>query len=183
MLRLCLFQPDQAANLGSILRLTACFGMACEIIGPCGFPMDHSRLRRAGMDYIQHADYRLHTSWADFQAWRGQQSASGRLVLLTTKAAQPLPKFRFEPGDHLLFGRESAGAPDYVHNAADHRLVIPMRPETRSLNLAQSAAITLAEAMRQTNQWPGVTDQEQRPHGAVADRAAPLPLAADSPTS
>lgn len=154
MFRICLFQPDQAANLGSILRLTACFGAGCEIIGPCGFPFDHNRLRRAGMDYIQHADYQQHQSWDAFCDWRQREKPAARLVLLTTKAAKPLSQFAFKADDLLLFGRESAGAPDYVHAAADQRLVIPMRPETRSLNLAQSAAITLAEALRQTNQWP-----------------------------
>ena len=159
MPRLCLYQPDIAAIMGSILRLGACLGTDCEIIGPCGFPFDDARLRRSAMDYIEHVTYRYHTGWDAFNDWRTGENA-GRLVLLTTKGATPLHDFRFQADDLLLFGREGAGVPQVVHDSADARVIIPMRADVRSLNLAQSAAITLAEALRQTAQWPQITHTE-----------------------
>jgi tRNA (cytidine/uridine-2'-O-)-methyltransferase len=154
-MRLCLYQPDIAANVGSILRLGACLATPCEIIGPCGFPFDDTRLRRAGMDYIEQAEYRYHASWSTFHAWRSGLDRPARLVLLTTKGAETMPGFRFQPDDLLLFGRESAGVPEDVHAAADHRILVPMAPGARSLNLAMSAALVLGEALRQTEGWPG----------------------------
>ncbi len=145
MITLALFQPDIPQNAGAILRLGACFGLPVEIIEPCGFVLDDKRLKRAAMDYADGADLKRHTSW---QAFHGAPRA-GRIVLLTTRAATPCHSFSFLSGDVLLFGRESAGVPDDVHEVADARIVIPMAPGTRSLNVAQSAAIAAAEALRQ----------------------------------
>tara|TARA_Y200000002_G_scaffold296578_1_gene251088 strand:- start:1480 stop:1821 length:342 start_codon:yes stop_codon:yes gene_type:complete len=113
------------------------------------------------MDYIEHVTYRYHTGWDAFNDWRTGENA-GRLVLLTTKGATPLHDFRFQADDLLLFGREGAGVPQVVHDSADARVIIPMRAEVRSLNLAQSATITLAEALRQTGQWPQITTPRRR---------------------
>lgn len=154
-MRLALFQPDIPQNLGGAIRLAACLGAALDIIEPCGFPLSDRALRRAAMDYTQSADLARHDSWSAFCAARG----SGRLVLFTTRGAQPLPGFAFRPDDHLLFGRESAGAPDEVHALADARVFIPIRPETRSLNVVTAAAIALAEALRQTGGFPGAAGE------------------------
>jgi tRNA (cytidine/uridine-2'-O-)-methyltransferase len=142
-LRLALYEPDIPQNVGAMMRLCACLGVAMDIIEPCGFIWDEAKIRRAGMDYIEHLKLTRHPSWADF-------SPSGRLVLLTTKAAQPYTDFRFEASDVLLVGRESAGVPEHVHARADARVLIPMQPGCRSLNVATAAAMVLGEALRQT---------------------------------
>lgn len=144
---IALYQPDIAGNTGAILRLAACFGIGVEIIAPAGFDMSDRALRRAGMDYLEMAALRRHDSWEAFESWRADRGS--RLVLFTTAAAQAYAGFSFEPTDLLLFGRESAGVPEAVHERADARLVIPMRSGARSLNLAMSAAIASAEALRQ----------------------------------
>lgn len=144
---LALYEPDMAANLGAVLRLCACFALRLHVIEPCGFPLDDARIRRAGMDYIALADWQRHSGWDAFYDWT--QAEGRRLILLTTKAADVYTECRFQPGDILLFGRESAGVPESVHRAADRRLSIPMQPQARSLNLAMSAAIVAAEAVRQ----------------------------------
>ena len=149
-MRIALHEPDQAGNVGTILRLAACFGVPVDIIEPCGFPWSDRALKRAGMDYAEIAEVTRHESWPSFEA-----RLSGRLVLLTTKAALPLPSARFTPGDILLMGSESRGAPDEVHARAGLRVRIPQAPNTRSLNIAVAAGIALAEALRQTNGWPG----------------------------
>lgn len=146
-LRIALYQPDIPGNTGTILRMAACFGIAVDVIEPAGFDLSDRALKRAGMDYLEQAALTRHASWADFQAWR--LAAKRRLLLFSTKAAVPYTKFAFEPGDILLLGRESAGVPDEVHQAADARLIIPMVEGARSLNLALSAAIAAAEALRQ----------------------------------
>ena len=148
-MRLALYQPDIPQNTGAILRLGACLGVAVDIIEPCGFVLDDRRLRRVGMDYLDKVAVRRHRSWA---AFRG--AAAGRLILLTTRSACPHTGFAFAADDVLLLGRETAGVPDAVHDAADARLRVPMRPGLRSLNLALAAAIVLAEALRQTNGFP-----------------------------
>lgn len=148
--RLALYQPDIAANTGAMMRLCACFGAELDIIEPCGFVLDDQKLRRAGMDYLDHVSYQRHRSWEEFEAQIGQR----RLVLLTTKGATPYQDFNFRDTDILLVGRESAGVPDNVHARADARLVIPMQPAVRSLNVAMSAAIMLAEALKQTGGFP-----------------------------
>ena len=146
-LSVTLFQPDIAANLGAVMRLCAGFNVPLSVIEPCGFPLSEKALRRAAMDYTPPDGLKRVTSWADYKAEK-------RIVLLTTKAATPLPDFQFEPGDSLLFGRESAGVPEEVHERADARVIIPIAPSARSFNLATSVAVTLYEALRQTGRLP-----------------------------
>ena len=134
------------------MRLTACFGVPLEVIEPCAFPLDDRSLKRAALDYGPLGELALRPSWADFLA--APERRSGRLVLFTTRGAEPLGGFAFQPGDTLLFGRESAGVPGEVHAAADARVVIPIRPPARSLNLAVSAGIGLWEALRQVGSVP-----------------------------
>lgn len=129
------------------MRLSACFGAAIDVIEPCGFLLSDAKLRRAAMDYGQPADLVRHTSWNAYL--HSAQAARGRLVLFTTRGADSLWDFAFHPDDRLLFGRESAGVPASVHDAAGARVRIPIRPQARSLNVAVSAAIALAEASRQ----------------------------------
>jgi tRNA (cytidine/uridine-2'-O-)-methyltransferase len=151
-MRLALFQPDIPQNLGAALRLGACLGVPVDVIEPCGFPLSDKGVRRAAMDYQALAEVKRHDGWADFNAERLARGA--RLVLLTTRGALPLHDFAFRADDVLLFGRESAGVPEAVHQAAEARVVIPLMAGARSLNLATSAAIALAEALRQTNSFP-----------------------------
>lgn len=143
-LEIVLYQPDIAANTGTIARLAACFGLPLTIIEPAGFAWSDSSLRRAGMDYLAQADIRRAPSWNDFR----KDKAGRRLVLLTTKATAAHMDFRFAESDVLLFGRESSGVPEEVH-AACERVTIPMKPAMRSLNVAMASAIVVAEAMRQ----------------------------------
>ena len=145
--RIALYQPDIAGNTGAILRLGACMGMAVDIIGPAGFDMSDRALKRAGMDYLAMAGLTRHVDWRAFEAWRSK--ARRRLVLFTTRGANPLWDFPFQCDDVLLFGRESAGVPDIVHAAADAAVLIPMPGGGRSLNLAMSAAMAAGEASRQ----------------------------------
>jgi len=146
-IRIALYQPDIAGNTGTILRFAACMGLAVDIVEPAGFDLSDRNLRRAGMDYLEMAALARHVDWDAFEQWR--LGAGHRLVLLTTKAALPYTSFAFAPGDVLLFGRESAGAPDKVHEAADARLLIPMPGGGRSLNVALSVAMAAGEAVRQ----------------------------------
>jgi tRNA (cytidine/uridine-2'-O-)-methyltransferase len=146
-MRLALYQPDIPQNTGAILRLAACFGLPVDVIEPCGFVFDDRRIRRAGMDYLDHVEVHRHRSWEAYRAARAGEA--GRLVLLTTKSAVPHTEVRFEAADSLLLGRESAGVPEDVHAAADLRIRIPMRAGLRSLNVAMAAAIVTGEAMRQ----------------------------------
>ena len=147
-MRLALFQPDIPQNLGAALRLTACLAVPLEVVEPCAFPLSDKSLKRAALDYAEKADFKIHPSWEAFLAapWR----AEGRLILLTTRGAEPLHQFRFQPGDTLLMGRESAGAPEEVHRRAQARLLIPLKAGMRSLNIVTAAAIGLGEALRQT---------------------------------
>ena len=123
-----------------------------EIIEPCGFPLSDRSLKRASLDYGGHAETQRHACWADFLVAEARKA--GRLVLFTTRAARPFTDFAFQAGDTLLFGRESAGVPDEVHAAAEARLLIPMAPGLRSLNVVAAAAMALDEALRQTNGFP-----------------------------
>jgi tRNA (cytidine/uridine-2'-O-)-methyltransferase len=150
-MRLALHQPDQAGNVGTILRLAACLGVPVDIIEPCGFPFSDRALKRAGMDYAEMAAVTRHSGWEAFEA-----ALPGRLILFTTAGGLRLPDARFEPADTLLFGSESRGAPEAVHERAQLRVRIPQAPGTRSLNLAVAAGIGLAEALRQTQAWPAV---------------------------
>ncbi len=147
-MRLAMYQPDIPQNTGTILRLCGCLGIEAHIIEPAGFPSSDRAFRRAGMDYLDAVAIVRHASWQDFEAWR--RTAACRLILFTTKAASSYLDFSFAANDVLLFGRESAGAPQAVHAAADARLLIPMRPGMRSLNVAIAAALAAGEALRQT---------------------------------
>ena len=148
-MRLALFQPDQAGNVGTILRTCACLGVPVDVILPCGFPWSDRGLKRAGMDYAERAAVTAHADWA---AFAGQ--TEGRLVLLTTTGGIGIDQAQFRPGDILLMGSESAGVPEAVHARADLRVRIPQAAGTRSLNIAVAAGIALAESLRQTNGWP-----------------------------
>jgi tRNA (cytidine/uridine-2'-O-)-methyltransferase len=149
-MRLALYQPDQAGNVGTILRLAACFGVPVDVIQPCGFPWGDKALKRAGMDYAEIANVTRHADWAAFEG-----ALAGRLVLFTTAGAVRLPAARFEAGDVLLFGSESRGVPEEVHERAELRVRIPQVAGARSLNLAVAAGIGVAEGLRQTGAWQG----------------------------
>ncbi|MGH6860317.1 MAG: tRNA (cytidine(34)-2'-O)-methyltransferase [Phyllobacterium sp.] len=151
-LRIALYQPDIPGNTGTILRMAACFGLGVDLIEPAGFDVSDRALKRAGMDYLEQAALTRHANWQEFQAWRLGENR--RLLLFSTRAAMPYTEFAFQRGDVLLLGRESAGVPDDVHQAADSRLIIPMVAGARSLNLALSAAIAASEAMRQLSWSP-----------------------------
>nr|WP_173983666.1 TrmH family RNA methyltransferase [Magnetospirillum sp. SS-4] len=155
-MRLALYQPDIPQNAGALLRLSACLDVGVDIIEPCGFVLDERKVRRAGMDYIQHSSYVRHPSWPSF---RERLAAEGRrLILLTTRGEHRHDRFSFRPGDTIMVGRESAGVPSEVAGAAQARLRIAMRPEARSLNVAMAAAMAVGEALRQLGAFP-----EERP--------------------
>lgn len=145
-MRLASYQPDIAPNLGSMIRLCACFGVSLDIIEPCGFPLSLKALRRSAMDYADIVDMVRHDSWEKFQTDR----TSGRLILLTTKADEILWDFKFKPTDTLVMGRESAGVPTEVHNACDAHIKLPMFGKARSLNVAMTAGMAISEALKQT---------------------------------
>ena len=151
-LALALYQPDIPQNCGTMLRLCACLGVEATIIEPAGFPVSDRHFRRSGMDYLDAVNVSRHVSWRAFEDWRAPTGR--RLVLLSTSAALPFTDFAFAPNDILMVGRESAGAPPEVHEAADARILIPIRPGMRSLNVAVCAAMALGEALRQTGLYP-----------------------------
>ena len=147
-MRIALYEPDIPQNTGTILRLAACLGIEAHIIEPTGFPSSDRAFRRAGMDYLDRVSLCRHSSWAAFETWRRAEGL--RLVLFTTAATVSYLDHGYGRDDVLMFGRESAGVPDAVHAAADARLLIPMQPGLRSINVAMVAAMALGEAMRQT---------------------------------
>lgn len=147
-MKLALYQPDIAQNVGTILRTAACFGVGVEIIEPCGFPFDDRKFRRAGMDYIDKVKYNKHACFNDFLQWK-KASGNPRLVLLSSKVPTIYTEFSFKDDDILMLGRESAGVPESVADISDARVTIPMKNNMRSLNVAVSAAIVLSEAIRQ----------------------------------
>ncbi|UAK25837.1 tRNA (cytidine(34)-2'-O)-methyltransferase [Sphingomonas nostoxanthinifaciens] len=149
-MRIALFEPEIAGNVGAVLRLGACLGAAVDLIEPMGFAWDDRRVRRTAMDYIDHVVVARHAGFDAFRATIGSQ----RLVLFTTKSTRSAYDFDFRSDDVLLFGKESAGVPPPVADACEVRLRIPMRPQVRSMNLATSAALALGEAMRQTATLP-----------------------------
>ena len=156
-MRLALFEPDIPQNTGAILRLAACLGVGVDIIEPCGFVFTDARLKRAGMDYLDEVSITRHSSWTAFTASReagGLSGNAGRLVLLTTAANMAYTDFVFDALDTLIVGRESAGAPEEVHHAADARVKVPMGEGMRSLNVALASAMVLGEALRQTGRFP-----------------------------
>jgi tRNA (cytidine/uridine-2'-O-)-methyltransferase len=144
-MRIALYQPDIAANTGTIIRLGACMGVAVDIIEPCGFPYGDAAMRRAGLDYMPKAQVTRHDSWQAFRV-----TIQGRIILSSTKAHTPYTGFAFRPDDTLLMGQETAGVPDAVHAAADAAVLIPMQTSTRSLNVALAAGMILGEMLRQT---------------------------------
>jgi tRNA (cytidine/uridine-2'-O-)-methyltransferase len=148
-MRIALYQPEIAGNVGAILRLAACFGVAVDLIEPCGFVFSDAKLKRAGMDYIDHVELVRHSDWDSFQA---QQT--GRLMLMTTHGTAALHKAEFFADDILLFGNEGSGVPADVAAACDARLRIAIRREVRSFNLSVACGIAVAEALRQTGGLP-----------------------------
>ena len=150
-MRIALYEPEIAGNVGAVLRLGACLGVPIDLIEPLGFHWDDARVRRTAMDYIDHVSITRHANWNQFHATIGP----ARLVLLTTKSSENAYQFAFRPNDILLFGKESAGVPEYVHTACTGRIRLPMQAEARSMNLAMSAGLAVAEALRQTGGLPG----------------------------
>ncbi|CAA9523511.1 MAG: tRNA (cytidine(34)-2'-O)-methyltransferase [uncultured Sphingomonadaceae bacterium] len=152
-MRVALYQPDQAGNVGAVLRLGACLDVGVDVVRPCGFPVSEQSLRsdrelkRSAMDYV--ADVSVHDDWAAFRAVN-----VGRIVLLTTKGDTTIHDFAFEAGDTLLMGSESAGVPTSVRAETDAAVRIPIADGARSLNLAVAAGIALGEALRRTGGWP-----------------------------
>lgn len=152
-LRLALYQPDRPHNFGAVLRLCACFGVPLDVVEPCGFPLDDRRIRAGALDYAPHVRWERHGDFASFE--RGRRAPGRRLVLLTTTGDQDHHRASYRADDVLMLGSESAGVPAGVHEVADLRVRIPMRPNRRSLNMAMAAAIALAEALRQTGGFDG----------------------------
>jgi tRNA (cytidine/uridine-2'-O-)-methyltransferase len=150
-MRIALYEPEIAGNVGAVMRLGACLGADVELIEPMGFAWDDRRVRRTAMDYIDHVTVRRH---AGFEAFH-EAIGPARLVLFTTKSSASIYDFAFDPDDILLFGKESAGVPAEVAESCHARVRIPMRPQVRSMNLATSAAVALGEALRQTGMLPG----------------------------
>ena len=148
-MRIALFEPDIPQNTGNIFRLSACLGIPVDIIEPTGFIFDDKRFKRALMDYIKFINYKSHLDWKEFYQW--SQENNFRLVLLTTKSKTKYTSFIFSEIDIIIFGRESAGVPDYVHNQVHERLTIPMQKGLRSLNISSSVAMVMGEASRQLN--------------------------------
>ncbi len=151
-MRIALYQPDIAGNVGTIIRMAACFGVTCDIIHPCGFAFSERGMKRAGMDYVAQASVSQHDSWAAFEAMAAANAR--RIILLSSKASVPLPGAVFMASDIILMGSEGAGVPESVHSRADLRVHIPMAAGFRSLNVAVAAGIALAEGLRQTGQFP-----------------------------
>lgn len=157
-LKIALYQPDIPGNTGTILRFAACMGLSVDIIEPAGFVLSDKNLKRAGMDYIASVTMTRHINFDSFETWR--KAEGRRVVLASTKAAVPYADFQFKPDDILLFGRESAGVPDHVHEGADARILIPMAQGQRSINVALSAAMIAGEALRQTGGFYPLQSEE-----------------------
>ena len=148
-MRIALFEPDIPQNTGNIFRLAACLGISADIIEPTTFVFDDKKFRRASMDYMDHINYKKHLDWKTFYKWSLENNF--RIVLLTTKSKINYTRFNFTKQDILLFGKESAGVPEYVHNQVHARLTIPMQKGLRSLNISSSVAMVVGEASRQLN--------------------------------
>ena len=144
-LKIALFEPDIPQNTAAIIRTCACLGAKLEIIEPCGFLLSDKRFKRVVMDYMEKNQVRFYESYNQFFENKKKQ----RIILMTTKAKISYTKFRFKINDTILFGRESAGVPEKVHKIIKDRLKIPMNNQVRSLNIASSVAIVLAESLRQ----------------------------------
>ena len=148
-MRIALYQPDIPQNTGNIFRLGACLGVDVDIIEPTGFIFDDKKFKRSAMDYIDHLNYKRHLDWNHFLKW--VKDNQFRLILMTTKSNKSYYEFKFQPSDILLFGRESEGVPNDIHEIVDHRLTIPMKNELRSINLSSSVALVIGEGLRQIN--------------------------------
>jgi tRNA (cytidine/uridine-2'-O-)-methyltransferase len=148
-MRLALYQPEIPQNTGTLMRLCACMGISLDIIFPCGFTWNDRHLRRAGMDYADIAVVRHHMNWETFHAWTINEAH--RIILLDTKAETPYTDFRFQKKDILMVGQESSGVPNDIFQAIQNRLLIPMAPHCRSLNVSLSAAMVIGEGLRQLN--------------------------------
>jgi len=146
-MRIALFEPDIPQNTGNIFRLGACLGIEVDIIEPTGYVFDDKRLKRSSMDYIEHIQYKRHLDWDAFYQW--SKNNNFRLILLTTKSKKKYFNYSFQINDILLFGRESAGVPKFVHDSAHERLTIPMKKELRSINVSSAVALVVGEACRQ----------------------------------
>jgi tRNA (cytidine/uridine-2'-O-)-methyltransferase len=151
-MRIALYEPDIPQNTGTILRLCACLGLEAHIVEPAGFPVTDRAFRRAGMDYLDSVALTRHSSFADFEAWRRREGLA--LILVTTAGDRSYLDHAFSADQIIMLGRESAGVPQAVHEAADVRLRIPMREGLRSLNVAMAAAMVAGEALRQSGGFP-----------------------------
>ena len=150
-MRIALYQPDIPQNTGNIFRLAACLGISVDVIEPAGFFFEDKRLQRSLMDYIDHLDYKKHVDWEAFYQW--SKTNNHKLILLTTKSQKKYYDFKFNNSDILLFGRESAGVPEKIHQCVNERLLIPMQKKLRSLNVSSAASMVLGEALRQLNNF------------------------------
>ena len=146
-MRIALFEPDIPQNTGNIFRLGACLGIEVDIIEPTGYVFDDKRFKRSSMDYIEHIKYKRHLDWNEFYEWSKKNNF--RLILLTTKSKKKYTEYQFQDNDILLFGRESAGVPQIVHDIVDEQLTIPMKKNMRSINVSSSVALVTGEACRQ----------------------------------
>ena len=164
MVSLALYQPEIPSNTGTLMRLSACLNVPLHVIGPTGFSMDDRALRRAGLDYRDRSLTQTHVDFESFQ--QAQAWTAPRLVLMTTSAQTPYTEFTFRADDIILMGRETAGVPDWLHQRADARLLIPMMPQTRSLNMALAAGLVVGEALRQTGAFPA-TAHDSRPDTGI----------------
>lgn len=144
-MKVLLYQPDIAGNVGTIIRMCACLGLDLDIIEPCGFPFNREKIKKSGLDYIDKVKISRYPSFDEYK----NQNIDSRIVLLTTKASVEYTKFDFKQNDILMVGRESAGVPEEVHQAVDGRVVIKMQDNTRCLNVAISLAMVVGEALRQ----------------------------------
>ena len=148
-MRIALFEPDIPQNTGNIFRLGACLDIEIDIIEPTGYIFDDKRFKRSAMDYFDHVKYKRHIDWDEFIKWVYKNNY--RLILLTTKAKESYLDFKFQQNDILLFGRESAGVPESVHDKVDKKIKIPIKKKLRSINLSSAVAIVTGEACRQLN--------------------------------
>lgn len=153
-IQLALFQPEIAQNTGTLLRVGACLNVPLHLIEPLGFALNDQKLKRAGMDYVEIANYTRHASWEHFLQHARAQAL--RPILISTKATTSFLEFTFAPGDIVILGQESCGFPEGIENQIPHKVVIPMMPHTRSLNVAVAGSMVLTEALRQTRCFPGI---------------------------
>ena len=143
--KIALYEPDIPQNTAAIIRTCACLGADLEIIQPCGFLINDKRFKRVAMDYVDEKMIKFYSSAEEFFKAKSKQ----RVILMTTKASKSYSSFKFKINDTLLFGRESVGVPQKIHRIIENKLKIPMMKKKRSLNIASSVAIVLAESMRQ----------------------------------